>query len=80
MIYIKFKISKLNLFNTIQGSVNSIIKQDKTRSILAGFGITMGIFILILLLGTSKCISEYGIMKYYIKIKFSLINDTLNIL
>ncbi len=51
------------LFNSIQESLSSI-QQNKIRSILAGFGVAWGIFILILLLGTGKGFQE-GILQLF---------------
>jgi len=53
----------MDLFNSVQESISSI-KQNKTRSILAGFGVAWGIFILILLLGTGKGFQE-GILQLF---------------
>ncbi len=53
----------MNLINPIQESFSSI-KQNKTRSVLAGFGVAWGIFILILLLGTGKGFQE-GILQLF---------------
>lgn len=53
----------MDLFNSIQESISSI-KQNKIRSILAGFGVAWGIFILILLLGTGKGFQE-GILQLF---------------
>ena len=50
----------LNLIHEILTS----IKQNKTRSILAGFGVAWGIFILILLLGVGKGFQR-GIMDLF---------------
>lgn len=51
-----FNIQILEAFNSI--------KQSKTRSILAGFGVAWGIFILILLLGTGKGFQQ-GILQLF---------------
>jgi len=53
----------MNLTNPIQEAFSSI-KQSKTRSILAGFGVAWGIFILIVLLGTGKGFQQ-GILKLF---------------
>ncbi len=53
----------MDLINPIQESLSSI-KQNKTRSILAGFGVAWGIFIMILLLGTGKGFQE-GILQLF---------------
>ncbi|MBI9069236.1 MAG: ABC transporter permease [Salinivirgaceae bacterium] len=53
----------MDLINPIQESLSSI-KQNKIRSILAGFGVAWGVFILILLLGTGKGFQE-GILQLF---------------
>jgi len=53
----------MNFINPIPEAFNSI-KQSKTRSILAGFGVAWGIFILILLLGTGKGFQQ-GILQLF---------------
>ncbi|QZE15558.1 hypothetical protein K4L44_06915 [Halosquirtibacter laminarini] len=53
----------MNLISPIQESFSSI-KQNKTRSVLAGFGVAWGIFILILLLGAGNGFQE-GILQLF---------------
>lgn len=53
----------MDFINPLQEAFSSI-KQSKTRSILAGFGVAWGIFILIILLGTGKGFQQ-GILKLF---------------
>jgi putative ABC transport system permease protein len=53
----------MDFINPLQEAFSSI-KQSKTRSILAGFGVAWGIFILIILLGTGSGFQQ-GILKLF---------------
>ncbi len=58
-----YQNSAVELTNSIQEALFSL-KQNKSRSILAGFGVTWGIFILILLLGTGRGFQQ-GILQVF---------------